>query len=205
MKPDNKVLLRSIWVILLSQLAYINLVNAQIYECNGTWTNQPCAGATIKFEESKSIKGTQRSSSQHNQAIVHELVQARYKAKERYSLDISTDAAEKFCKLAETTLDQCQERVDQELDIIESKIIEIKKLELQQEELELRRQELEDRAGETNNTVVIQNIFLLTPTPRASYTGHIINQPIRLPLVKQNRTPAPSRGEVVQDARVPRK
>jgi hypothetical protein len=191
--------------LLFSIMVFPALGQSQIYHCQGTWTNQPCSGATPEFAEIVTLPDPVHAAQREKESILHQLIEARYQAKHKFSLDINTSSVEKFCQLEQTSVSACQERVDVERDKIDSKIIEYQKLKLQKEELALKNQALADRSSNNSTAVIIQNFgnIGLTPTGTVTVIPIGISPPLHLPRIPETRIPAPSRGEVPNDARVP--
>ncbi len=202
MDSYNKVLTS---LLLLIITVFPALGQSQIYHCQGTWTNQPCSGATPKFAEVVASPAPGHEALREKESILHHLIETRYQVKNKFSLDIDTTSVEKFCQLEQTSASACQERVDVESDKIDSRIIELQKLKLKEEELALKNQELADRSSNNSTAVIIQNFgyIPLTPTGTVTTIPIAISHPLRLPRAPEVRVPAASRGEVPNDARVP--
>lgn len=211
-KPDNGVLssMRLPSLSALIMLAAINTfvilpAQAQIFECGGTFTNQPCPGATPIMDEIAAPLRTKSAQQLEKRDLVHTMTTKRYQAKERFHVDLDSSAIERFCQVEESAVGACRERIDSFLARLENRVIEEQKLQLQRKELEINQQRMaEDH--QNNNVIVVQGSRhpYRTPTFWPTYTLPGPGRPVTSPYASRPpAVPAPSRGEVPNDARVP--
>ena len=201
MQPYNKVFLLAVSaaICLCFSPCRMSVLEAQIFDCNGTWTNHPCPGATVRFTVATRVPGKNDSVLEQKQILLRPLISARYRVKSDFGHELSTKAGEDYCLLTSTSVEACAKRVESELDRLESKTIERERLRIEQEELSIRKQEDDGENQLNSTTVVIQNI---APASRRSPVPHF--PPFQGTVIgPETRVPAPSRGEVPNDARVP--
>lgn len=149
----NKLL----FTLLLSPLLATN-VYAELSNCNGVWTNEPCDGkASSKLEEKDfTPQDPQKRLQSKKQQILHDLRMKELNAERAYKVDVAIDAAETSCNNPATTLEDCQEKVSELRDKIDQGILAAKELSIKEKKLEAEKAEAKAKAENNTTTIIIR-------------------------------------------------
>jgi hypothetical protein len=135
------------------------IANAEIFDCQGRWTNRPCDSEPEKVlketaSKSQDAKDLDRS---EKESLLHELKMQAIEARRKYNARFDVTAVEKICLKPQTSLRDCKQQVDTLSDRIQERTktaalidAQEKEIALKEKDLELKRKEQED-----NKTVVI--------------------------------------------------
>ncbi len=143
----------------LAQLFQQN-AQAQLFECEGKWTNKPCNGKVEKElsvkEEKTGIVGISSNPDRAKKSsLYHELMMKSVKAKNDFQIETNLDQAEDKCLKGDYTLEECQTQIDSYNKELDSKIHKAEILKLKKEEVQLQK-ERNKIAQENNTTTVIE-------------------------------------------------
>lgn len=141
---------------LLLSLLLTSTARAELSNCNGVWTNDPCEGnASTKLEE-KDFKpqDPQKRLQSKKQQILHDLRMKELNSERAYKVDVAIDAAETSCNDPATTLEDCQEKVTELRDKIDKRILAAKKLEIKEKKIEAEKAEAEAQGNTTSITII---------------------------------------------------
>ena len=83
-----------------------------IYNCDGAWTNKPCASPAQVLTEEKRTRDPQQKLKSDKNSLLHELRQKAAKAKKIYGAEFDLAQVEDFCAREEATLADCRSRVE---------------------------------------------------------------------------------------------
>lgn len=201
---DNRVLSRRLALTgVLAHVVLCSSLQAQIVRCGDTWTNQPCPGGTPAFTEKVSTPAPVNEESLRKRDAVHDLTSTRYKTREKFGVDLDAGDVERYCELQTTTIEQCLARIDAFRQRLDTRVIEEQKLQLQKRELELAEGRRNNGTkSETNQVLIINNLYLRTPTP--TFPPYIPPNSGLIPRPQPARkVPAPTRNEFPGDVRAP--
>lgn len=133
---------------------------AQIYQCDGKWTNKPCGeNNTQKAAEKKSSSPDSDSQaiSSEKRSAFHELTMKSIQAKREFEVNYDLRNVESFCFSSTTSLEECQERIEEAEDRIDHKIASqelIKKNKLQKEANALQKEKNRIETSKTEITII---------------------------------------------------
>jgi len=106
-------------LIILLSLVASGSAFADLYKCDGRWTNKPCdgrKGASIKEVKKNPDAANQRAKKNlmgKKMSLVYKLLDHARTVKRKHKLTSpDTKAAEKFCQLGSTSLSDCSSKVD---------------------------------------------------------------------------------------------
>lgn len=146
--------------LLTGSLHHTMDAQAEIYKCNGTWTNHPCSeGSQAVFPEKVTAGNPSSEALSEKKSIVHELVMKQIDARRNFGVKVDVAHIEKFCLDPSSPVKDCLELVEAMDDKIDKRVNEAK---------EERRQERLDRnqAPDSNPSTVIAIVqAVATPTP----------------------------------------
>lgn len=143
-------------------------VGAELKDCNGTWSNRPCAEITVEQPQHLSKAG---AVSAPQEAEVIEREQRRkssrffdfdsriFNARRAFEIDFDTAPIKEYCMSQATTFAQCSQRIDEAEDRLDAKILAVKTLRTQQRanEIQAKRNTL-DASGPDTQVIVQQSI-----------------------------------------------
>ena len=129
--------------------------HAELYKCNGTWTNEPCQGEVQNTLQSapKRTAPTDPDRSQKD-SLLHNLRMMQLKARRNYDVEYDISAVEDFCRKPAVTAADCQEKTEHAEDRIGKRVTTVASLkeeEAKEEEKEVRRE------GDENEVTVVEN------------------------------------------------
>jgi len=150
---------------------------AEIYECNGTWTNKPCAeGGGPKFEEKKtSADDIIRSDRSKKKTLISRLDLANFESRRSHGFSIDAVAIEDYCLRSTTSVDECANRVSEAEDRLIAHQHDAALVHEQQRANEIEEEKLRRQSEESSHdVVVVQNNFgdIGTPIPIIRRPGH---------------------------------
>lgn len=174
-------------IILLFVLLITSRAGAEIYHCDGVWTNKACPGKSSAVMEESPIRTVDPKSTdlKKRNSWMHDLDMLRLKAKTEFEIEVRVDGVRDLCSQEETSLIDC------------NKIISEKEFEINQLILEARKSKNLSAKGETdskieNNTTVVQKESLVV-VGRPSGPRHFQQE-------EPKRSVAPSAGSSDQKA-----
>ncbi len=125
---------------LLLSVLVPTISQAQVYECNGTWTNQPCNGEPAKTLTgqpsipSPAVTDPDRGA---KRTIFHDLTMKSIRAKGEYDIKVDLSVAEKLCIKELAPLEACSNQAKADEDAIDEKIKSAESLRLEQKKIAL--------------------------------------------------------------------
>jgi hypothetical protein len=138
---------------------------AQVYNCDGRWTNKPCAGniaGVIKEEPAVSKVPSAAAELSEKKSILHELNMRAIDVKRKYALRYDVGEVEKLCYQEGTSLVECRAVAARMTDRIDRKVADLTLVEAQeranrlQEEANKLRQERNEIEANKPDVVVIE-------------------------------------------------
>ncbi|MFN8390384.1 MAG: hypothetical protein U0136_08855 [Bdellovibrionota bacterium] len=151
---------------------------ADVYQCDGKWTNKPCSGnvtQTINETHSPSVSDPVPS---QNRSLFHELTMKSIKAREEYDVKVDLSSAEKICLQQTASLEDCKKALDAVETALDQKVAsasaaaEQKKANaLQQEANRIQEERNKIEENKPNVTVVERRPVIVVPRDRPIY-GH---------------------------------
>lgn len=138
--------------LIVALLCLSTICQAQIYNCDGTWTNKECSGKTSQIKETtKTPASTPSKDLAKKKTWINELDLLRLKAKREHQIQVSISAIEDICLTPSTTLADCSKTIsDKEKQINELIIAK------QNSEQKSKQKQSEEKPS-TNTTVTIYN------------------------------------------------
>ena len=131
-------------------------VRAEIFNCDGRWTNQPCKGKVLgKITGESNRKVISPAAAQartRKTTLLHDLNMANLRARREFGLRFSILQAQQVCESDETSILECEEIIQQHEDRLSSRISEARTLQLKEQELAAEQAE--------NNLIAEQNQLL---------------------------------------------
>lgn len=113
-------------------------VQAQVYECDGKWTNQECHGQiNAELEETNKVLDVNDRLTREKRSLLQELRMELLSAREDYGIQFDIKAVEVICGDATASLEDCQEKVNEAQGLLSEAIKESVALNLQKKSLEL--------------------------------------------------------------------
>jgi hypothetical protein len=148
------MLLRSFFLVLL---LVSPSARAELYECNGTWTNKPCSGKTQKtIDETKAQKRSPAEIEKSQKDLwLHDLETKRFNARRMHGIKIDTKDAAVICQSEKTTLLECRKAITTLEDKIEERVVAAQQLKLKKQEVESKK--VEDNSSQVSRVTIIQN------------------------------------------------
>ena len=152
---------------------------AELVECNGTWTNRACDSSDTKklgaedtrspeIKEAAAIRSKKKS-------LFHELTMKAIKAKRQYQYDYDLEEVETFCFKQESSLADCKDRIKQARQEIDKEVTQFAQVRQQEQANKLREEanRIQKERNETvaNPVVVIEERRNYYIKPRR-YRGH---------------------------------
>ncbi len=102
---------------------------AEIYNCNGTWSNKPCpeGGALESIVEIKRAPQTpEEISASQKKMIVHDLQTLKFNAERETGLMFVISDILAICNSQDATLEDCTEKANQKVDSITKSLTDVK-------------------------------------------------------------------------------
>ncbi len=99
----------------IALLSYQSAAYAELYECDGKWTNKPCNGdVTRSIEESGSAAPADEATKalREKTSLLHDLRMKEIKAREQYDIQYDISSVEKFCLSQESSIEDCSKRIE---------------------------------------------------------------------------------------------
>lgn len=153
-------------------------LHAQVYQCDGIWTNRPCGEPAIHTSTpaggAASTDGSRKDASL-KRTLVHNLSTANFNAKRLHKVSIETAGIENFCSNEATSLDDCEKRVIEAEDRLASRVKDSQSIQAQERANEIEAQKVRLQELErSRDVVIIQNNLAVhaTPTPRPLIIDH---------------------------------
>jgi hypothetical protein len=133
---------------------------AELHECNGIWTNVPCAGTPERTIQEAPKRDTTVTKDQSQRSLwFHDLEMAQIKAQREYQVDVSIDNARAICSDTRMSAESCKRAITARRSEIDHRVHDA-------EDLRLKRAENDKRTDSgTTETVVVQNNQYLLPRP----------------------------------------
>lgn len=154
-------------------LIFVSAVWADVYQCDGKWTNKPCDGQVAKkLVETEQGLETVDPARGEKRSLLHELTMKALKARDDYQIRTDLASAQNTCTKPGISLEQCQttaQKIDKDLDEKIDRAAKLankkKQLELQQEanRLQAERNKIEDNKP---SVVVVNRPIIRLPRPR---------------------------------------
>lgn len=177
---ENAAMIR--YLLFLSLVvSYPLAASADIHNCNGTWTNQPCTSEATQTIKEHSATSTQLSASEisEKRSIFHELSMLEAKARKDFHIKVDISEAAKLCLDSKGGIEECR-TVSSKLDdkiterMKDAALIKAKEdsVKLQKESNELARTQNIIQQEQTNVTV-INPIIEEFPTPEYRPLGEV--------------------------------
>jgi hypothetical protein len=122
---------------------------AEIYNCSGVWTNQPCEDESKAVLEEKPVQKRTEQELQMDQKELwlHDLEMKRLDAKRNYKIDIDTTIAKQVCSDKESELTECRKEIDKAEELLVRRTF-------QQEKLSAKKASEEPKPAATSQTIV---------------------------------------------------
>lgn len=142
---------------LLLSLLLTSTARAELSNCNGVWTNDPCEGnASSKLEE-KDFKpqDPQKRLQSKKQQILHDLRMKELNSERTHKIDIAIDPAETVCNDPATTLEDCQEKVTELRNKIDDAVRDAREIEIEEKKIEAEKAEAKTKAENNTTTITI--------------------------------------------------
>jgi len=143
-----------LFTFLAINLILLRSAFAEVYECDGKWTNRPCSGAVTKSLEeigSSAEVDEHIKLAREKTSLLHDVRMKALRAREDFDLRYEITPLEKFCLTASTTLEECQKRIKEADAELDQKIASASSLASQKRSLEL--QEEANRLQEERNRI----------------------------------------------------
>lgn len=130
-----------------------SLVQAQIYNCDGKWTNKPCSGEVEgSFDEVVREPVSETELLQRQKlSMLHDLRMDAIEAERNYDIEVDLTQAERICSERETGEEECRESIESVRRQINEQKAVLKPREADDDEGEGR----ERRGGDENVAIVI--------------------------------------------------
>ena len=165
---------RVMFIFFLLSCFVVRAASAEVYECDGKWTNKPCPGKVTKsIEELGSSAPIDESTKLLRQktSMLHELRMKNLQARENFDIRYELGAVESFCLKTLTSLEDCDKKVkdaDAELDkkISSASLLASQKRSIELQEEANRLQQERNKIEEEKATVVIQERQPILVIPR---------------------------------------
>lgn len=145
------------------------LARAELYNCDGKWTNKPCVGkaGTTIAEKPLNKELSANPDLAKKKSIFHELNMKNITAKKNLNIKFSIAEIEEICLARTTSLDLCkieaekaERKLDEKIVIAEKLNLEKQALKAQQDQLALEKEKLaEQRENAVEVNVVTTNII----------------------------------------------
>jgi len=93
----------------------VSLAHAEIYECEGKWTNKPCNGSVTKsIEETGSAVPADENvkAIREKTSLLHDLRMKQIQAREVFGIRFDLTAVENFCLKSPSSVEECARRID---------------------------------------------------------------------------------------------
>lgn len=117
--------------IIITLLFCAGTANAEIYNCDGKWTNKPCKGEATQVLKESISTGSVSQKSELDQKIEELAKFKRFnkEGEEKYGIFVDFPPIEKFCLDKEITIDDCRNKLSRAKIALEGKIREKKNVE----------------------------------------------------------------------------
>lgn len=140
-----------------------NLLVAEIYLCDGEWTNRNCDGdVAVSFEEAPyTPPSEERQLANDKELLVHDLNMKRVDANREYDLSLDISSERELCVQPETSVSACRKAILQKEIQIDERIIA--QLKVQREKQEKRKAR---ESEQPFNVAVVKNYVLYGYTCR---------------------------------------
>lgn len=128
-----------VWLLFVFVLVFIPCSgNAQVYECDGKWTNQECHGqVNAELEETNKVLDVNQRLTREKRSLLQELRMEVLSAREDYSIQLDIKVAERTCEEATASLQDCQSQINDARGLLAEAIKESVATSLQKKSLEL--------------------------------------------------------------------
>ena len=115
-------------LVIASFLISVSGAMAELYECNGVWTNKPCQGAPEKSLNEVKIEPQTKAEEETSKRAywIKELDLRASMAKSEWDVVVDVFDIQSLCKDVTTPLAKCEESVAQRLNLINDKVSEAK-------------------------------------------------------------------------------
>ena len=149
------------------------VVWAELYECNGVWTNRPCEGQSsnsMKESAAKQIDVAEREAKE-KRFWVNDLELKRLRARKEHGLEMNVGDVMELCQDSSTTLQVCRNAVAARENEIGKSILDAKNAALKQQTLEEEKRKTEaDIVNQINvfdnRTLVVKGRHPNKPRPQ---------------------------------------
>lgn len=157
-------------------------VSAEVYECDGKWTNKPCQGSiTRSLEESGSTVAVDPAVKlvREKTSLLHDVRMKVIGARNDFDLRYDIEPVETFCLKTNSTLEQCREKITKAEEDLERRLANVSAAAAQRRAIELqeeanRIQQERNRIEEKRPTVTIieeQPLIIVPRRPHDHHTG----------------------------------
>lgn len=162
------------YIIFILLCGLIHPAFAEVFECEGKWTNKPCSGkVTRSIEEAGSSTPVDEGTKllRDKTGLLHEVRMKALSAKENFDIRYELGAVENFCLKTASTLDECDKKVKEADSELDKKISAASTLASQKRNIELqeeanRLQQERNKIEQEKATVVVQERQPLIIIPR---------------------------------------
>lgn len=112
--------------LFIVSLLIVSLAHAEIYNCDGKWTNKPCEGTATKVLKEKPLSADALNKPDLDQKIAQLAKFKRFniEGEEKHGVFVDYPPIEEFCLKEETTLVDCAEKLDKAERALSNKIAE---------------------------------------------------------------------------------
>ncbi len=148
-----------------------HIARADIYECNGTWSNTPCQnpGKVIVEKPSDPRQDEKASTLSRKKSLFHDLNMKHIKAERDHGIIFDISATEAACNKEDVSIEECQTLVQQAHEALDARMSDQELTELQKKNLELELEKQQAATGDSNQQIIIQNNYPTWPTPTPEY------------------------------------
>jgi len=143
-------------IVLTSVAGFSVPAAAELYNCNGTWTNKPCEGqATKVLPETEKTVDLDSELLKKKKVLVGNLRERAGRAERDYDVHIDVTGIEETCRSESTTYEECMNLVNNADDRLNERINEAKLVKEQQKANRLQQENAEKKDDEKNNAVTV--------------------------------------------------
>ncbi len=143
---------------------------AQLYECDGTWTNKPCKGTVAETLDAATGAPSNDPGRGEKRSLLHDFTMKTIKAREDYGIRVDLSPAEKACVKDPVPVEDCrrtisvmQEQLDQDVQAASVIKAREKANKLQEESNKLQRERNEIEASKPDVVVVEKRPLIVVP------------------------------------------
>jgi hypothetical protein len=155
-------------LILTNITILVNSAGAQIYKCNGVYTNNPC-GEKAETKDTKAALSTSKVKSDEEieekkalskkKSLTHDFAMRVITLNKQYDLAYTTADIEDYCFKSSTSVLDCSREIDAMNEKIDSRVASLETIKTQKKANELEEKKLEN----DTSPVIVQQYVVATP------------------------------------------